>query len=105
MLSVFLSILANLKETQHIICVSIGMGMCYDAVNHCIWTVSQDWVDQYLSPAHQSTHHVLSRLGISKDPCAAIATVTGWFYLLELDPLCLVMHTLGILMVSYIVCK
>ena len=42
------------------------LGLCYDVVNHCIWSCASDYVDVWLNPGNLSIYHALRAIGM---PC------------------------------------
>ena len=45
---------------------SAFVGCSFDSRNNVIWTCSNEWIDQYLNPAHQAVHHTHQRLQITE---------------------------------------
>lgn len=44
-----------------------SIGVCFDVRNNMIWMCSNDWVDQFFNPGHQSPHHIHRRLKVTDE--------------------------------------
>lgn len=61
--------LIQFKMKKKIDCTDVcymyrSIGVCFDVRNNMIWMCSNDWVDQFFNPGHQSPHHIHRRLKV-----------------------------------------
>lgn len=51
----------------HVCYMYCSIGVCFDVRNNMIWMCSNDWVDQFFNPGHQSPHHIHRRLKVTDE--------------------------------------